>query len=1403
MAAVRHESQSLENLKAQMKSMEEVKKEIPVLKEKLQFAEESLMAKNREKKCADEAMEDLKADLQRLNDMYANERKQNLESQEKQLSLQQELDLCKLEMDKAVKAAPRIAELQKSNQAQKLQIDILKQNLEEEQRAVQKGVQLMEKQTEEAEQCKAELSQHFWSVSEELKQTQEQLQGAQQVSQQLEQALVAMGERVEQSQGELQQAAVSQQSLKQDFEKKNAAALHDLEEKNKRLSDGKANLVVQLAEHQSQLAEADKHIRTIEENHKKYQAEKDEELAKLQDEVLAQGRLREEISTLTSKLATQKELENKFKADVEEWEKKYEDLNATYKSETHAKSDALLSIQNSSTVHKALENQLKEANQKHWQEIQKTKGMELEFESKIESLQQSVSDKDMRIQSLEEEREKIQEMYQEEVGRISHVSGVLKAELEKRLDELGSCSKERDELKADNSKLQSQIDNVEENLKKKEKVFAHVVETDRNKIANEMKSKNNRLRALENEKQDLLKETQHLMDQISLEQKAKTESIKDYKKAKVRMEEAEEECRVASTEANKYKRECDRLLQAEAQLKTQLQTSEEQFRTDITRLDGIVKNSKRTAAQQVTDLSNKVKALQDELNDERTHKESLVESEKTATSNAEKFSTQLEALKLEFEEFQFNAAKEIAAAKRDSQHTSGKVKSLLDIKSKMEMELVQLRLERARSGSDVTHLADRVKELEGKVESQTIAIRKADDENEKLLANNRRLKSNEIDAEAALSKSTKQLTKAKEEIERIEKHSMIESKKMRTQLNAMNRKIHESEDIIANLQEEAESYNTSYTKLQNTSNKTITGLIEELKRTEELLVTERKTNNQEISTMQHHLTEMRTKLENTTHSMQEKMYHHQNDKTDKENLLNQLNAEASRLKALCNTREERIAELEKQHQEDRSKMQVLRNEVVAAENSVADMQLEVAKSETKRKNLEEKIEQMEDKAEDWKREHGNTLKEVQASYEYNPSGGGALDNGIGSIDEYSNDYYGGSIASSYDVDPKYKLFIDHEDVDDDAHEVAEEDSVQTYTEDQSNSKRPTSHKEANKYSPSSYKRDKPQHSAPAKTNFRHSPIVDKYDEFALQQDIEEEEGINSAISAANNHRSSYGYKKEPSDEVEEDITLDTRRVNDSIDMTQKYLQKKSKVTTSGDEDAESVAASIARTQRFLKRRGVSDGGSEQEKNMKNMQEKSKRTWGSLAQQEGKQQSPSPDQDKRKQHTLTNKSPVETKQQQNINAGGRVVSGANFLHDTNDEDDNDGMMFNINAPGLVPATPPSSIIRDEQFQENVNNSNTAAREKASIQRMKKKKEPSTLNFDNLPKEGLKQLGSARSSARSSAHSSARSRGYEMQDEEDYEMQLQQQAVGVNDLLLPRISPRQKSSSRNGKKSSRRK
>ena len=138
MSAVRHESAALETLKAQMKGRDSIKKQIPILKDQLAAADEKHIFISKQKEQSDEKYKKLQLDLQRLNDMYQNERRQNLESQEKQLSLHQELALCKLKFVKTQKSAPRIIDLKKINHAQKLQIENLNQSLEDEKRLTQK-----------------------------------------------------------------------------------------------------------------------------------------------------------------------------------------------------------------------------------------------------------------------------------------------------------------------------------------------------------------------------------------------------------------------------------------------------------------------------------------------------------------------------------------------------------------------------------------------------------------------------------------------------------------------------------------------------------------------------------------------------------------------------------------------------------------------------------------------------------------------------------------------------------------------------------------------------------------------------------------------------------------------------------------------------------------------------------------------------------------------------------------------------------------------------------------------------------------------------------------------------------------------------------------------------------------
>jgi len=1160
MSAVRQESAALDSMKAKVREFEELKTQLPILKKQLNDSEKAHAEALRLKNESDEQAAQLRLDMQRLNDMYNNERKQHLDAKHLQLRQEQELNRVLKDNIQLKKAADDMADVQKSNQSLTKQVNVLQARLDEEKRELERSLQMAEKQHEEAEKIKAELSQHFWNLSEELKQKQTALSESEECCRELEQtaanlrqglglaselALMCTEDKLSSSR-ETEERCMSRMSGLLSDVSTGKATIKRLEETIASLEDAMSGSG-ELAEKQRQES-----LEIIARQADQLQAMSDRNKELLDREV----QLCRKIEAMGEEVKLAGAEGEKQKEEVSRRDEKIAALQKEVKAMAEARDEADVKLQSSITHATALEEQLRAAHDKQWVDVQQLKERELSVESQVKELQETIEEKESRITELEQEKDKIQEMCQEEVSKVSHMSGVLKAELEKRLDELSACSKERDALRAESTKMQRTIEEMNMELKKKEKIFQHAIDTDRAKIQQEMKSKNNRIRSLESEKQELLAETSHLMEQLASEQRAKSMVEKNVNTINTSLVNATEEAKELRAENSRLEKQLEESAKREKELTTRLSDGETQFKLDISRLDGIVKESRKTAAHQVGELSARNQALTDELAAERQRLSDLEASEKQAVLNAEKWATELKLLRTEHEEFQLSAGKEIATAKREAQHMGGKVKTLLDLKSKIEMELVSLRMERARAGSDVTHLNDRVKDLEEKCKSLESDLAKSTADLEAMTSQCRKNKASAIDFESNLQRHMKLLAKANEEIERLEKHSFLESKKLRSNLSNANRQLNENKETISRLSAEVESSSANYTKLQNTSNDTISGLIEELKRTEDALSKERQGNSQEMNRAHQKITELQSRLEATKESMQEKLYQTQTDKSDKEVMLSQLNAEIVRLKNSNESKDSRISDLEKQHQEDRSKAQDLRATIAKLENELSDLKVELAKTDKMKRALDVKLQRQLSSPskrfdESWGSPHAATQSSVYQDETEND-----FDSSnrmyIGGGDEYLESKYGTSVYGEYD------------DGGDGDGEIGA--GMGMYGGQYSGDNHNDSYKDTYAASHSFHAGDDdpiPQKMSPIQS-FRPSPIshsVSQPPPCSPGDDVVDEEEFARTIAAAGSNRPTYGRPNQGNESV------------------------------TSESGSNAVADSIARTQKFLKVRGGGGGSS--------------------------------------------------------------------------------------------------------------------------------------------------------------------------------------------------------------------
>jgi len=88
----------------------------------------------------------------------------------------------------------------------------------------------------------------------------------------------------------------------------------------------------------------------------------------------------------------------------------------------------------------------------------------------------------------------------------------------------------------------------------------------------------------------------------------------------------------------------------------------------------MVKDSKKQAAQQVTEMSNRVKETLQAADEARLEKDALVDSERKAVQETERIRTELEIASKNHDDMQQQMAREMALMKRDQQDQRSKMK---------------------------------------------------------------------------------------------------------------------------------------------------------------------------------------------------------------------------------------------------------------------------------------------------------------------------------------------------------------------------------------------------------------------------------------------------------------------------------------------------------------------------------------------------------------------------------------------------------------------------------------------------------------------------------------------------------------------------------------------------------
>jgi len=247
------------------------------------------------------------------------------------------------------------------------------------------------------------------------------------------------------------------------------------------------------------------------------------------------------------------------------------------------------------------------------------------------------------------------------------LQSALRDELEKRLDELSTVRRERDSLRAERERLSSQVGEFEAQLKKNESMFQRTLELDRSKIQQEIKVKLGRMKVLEDEKEELLREMQMMMTQVAEAQREAKGLRLELETTNRSVEDLTLQAQSARVQNSELVGELKLTSKKESDLREQMEKNETQYKESLVRLEGLVKDSKKNAALQVMEMSNKLKEYEQEIESMKHAAQLAEDAERGGRAELDKLRAELDLAGKSHDEMQQKMTLEVVVLKRDLQ----------------------------------------------------------------------------------------------------------------------------------------------------------------------------------------------------------------------------------------------------------------------------------------------------------------------------------------------------------------------------------------------------------------------------------------------------------------------------------------------------------------------------------------------------------------------------------------------------------------------------------------------------------------------------------------------------------------------------------------------------------------
>jgi chromosome segregation ATPase len=833
MSAVRKEAVALDDMKLRLAEMEDLKVLVPELKTQLAEAETKKTELDRALRDSDRLYLQLKTDMQRLNDLYNSERKAHLEAQNANMQLDTELGRTQQEVAFLQRECEKVNDMRKKVQVLQQQLNQSEEGGEELKKAAQRNLLAMKKKYDELEIDRMSQLELLSSTSDELSAVRAENNRLLEEKVSTQQLIGTMRDQANSS-SDAMRKRLDEAILREDKHMEEFSLVQNELRRCKDVLQAKTESIEGLM----QKLKVSEDNRQLEKNDARSRAT---ELSDQISNLKSQNHMLErqsadalhKLGLISGDISRYQADSERFRAESEQKDGLYAQKEAMIAQQMQAlalaKDENFARYQGAVQQVESLQQQLRGIQQKHWEDLQRNKENDASVAEETDALQQELHEKSLLVIALEAEKTKLEEYVNGEVLSASQLSQTLRQELEKRIEELTTAKKEKDVVLMEKQQLLDKISDFDNILKRNDALFKQTLDNDRAKIQQEVRTKLTRLKALEADKQELLRETSELVNQLSEIRKEKNILQQGNVDLQRKYDDACAELEVSSNTRMVLEKKLNDSTMKERDLQASLSMLENQHRSQNERLEQTIKESKKDAAAQVIDLTNQVRYLSSEVESLSSKTKDLDASEKKAWAEANRLRGEVDSIIRDHDRQQQQQAEEFATFKRENRDLKLKVSVMNESKMKSDMEIVSMQSELAKQENEIGNMADQLREKEIAAQLANENITKLTSELKTVSETYSRCRVRNIELEESMAKKLKIIEKQGTDISKLEREGVNEVKRLRMLLANTERELEEAKPQLLSLQKEANDGRSNFSKLQSSTNSTVNGLLDELR----------------------------------------------------------------------------------------------------------------------------------------------------------------------------------------------------------------------------------------------------------------------------------------------------------------------------------------------------------------------------------------------------------------------------------------------------------------------------------------------------------------------------------------------------------------------------------------------